>query len=157
MKRIIVFISVMLLYMQLHAQKNINLIISIDREIAVGSITGSKLVAIKEDGSKTVIAADYYPGNLSISEDDYKLVMDPGIKTVYLSFNYTEHKKSGAVVYNYELDLKKGWLTHYFYLLYIYNTSKKEFRKLYNPPPGKDYVFEFDSPGGSTRLIRHRK
>lgn len=147
----------MLCCMQLYARKNINLIISIDRAIPVGSITGPRLIVIKEDGSKTLIEADYYPGNLSISEDEYKLVMDSSIKTVYLAFNYTEYKKSGTVVYNYELDLKKGWLTHYFYILYIYNTSKREFRKLFNPPPGKDYVFEFDSPGGSTRLIRNRK
>lgn len=143
--------------MRLNAQTNINLIITIDNEVVIGSISGMKLMAIEEDGRKEVMKADYYPGNLSISEEDYQRLNNPHIKTVYLVFNYTESQAGNVKIYSYDIDMKKAWLKNYFHIVHIYNTSKKRFKRLFNPPPGKDYVYEFDYPGGSTRLVRKQK
>lgn len=125
---------------QLNAQKNINLIISIDDNIPTGSLSGLKLVAVNENGSKETISADYYPGNLSLSEFDYKNLLDTSIRTVYLIFNYTEYQNQKQYSYNYDIDLKKGWLQHYYYVLNIYNTTKKKYKNLFSVPVGKEYV-----------------
>jgi hypothetical protein len=154
MKRVIYFLSLLFCCIQLNAQKNINLIISIDDDIAVGSLSGLKLVAITTNGGKEVINADYYPGNLALSDNDYKKLLDTGIKTVHLVFNYTEQQNQKQQSYSYEIDLNKGWLQHYYYILRIYNTTKKKYRKMFIVPKGKGYVYEFDYPGGSTKLIR---
>lgn len=156
MRRVIYLIVLLFCCTQLNAQKNINLIISIDDGIAVGSLSGLKLVAITTNGSKETINADYYPGNLALSDNDYKKLLDTGIKTVYLVFNYTEHQNQRQQSYNYEIDLNKGWLQHYYYILRIYNTTKKKYRKMFTVPEGKEYVYECDYPGGSTKLIRKR-
>lgn len=142
---------------RLDAQKNINLIISVDDRIVVGSLSGLRLVAISTTGNKETINADYYPGNLSLSENDYKRITDTGIKTVHLVFNFVEYQSLKQQSYKYEIDLNKGWLQHYYYILRIYNTTKRKYRKLFNVPKGQKFVYEFDYPGGSTKLIRKRK
>lgn len=154
MKRIVYLLSLLTCCMQLSAQKNVNLIVLIDENIVVGSLSGLKLVAVAANGNKETINADYYPGNLSLSEDDYKKLLDTTIKTVYLVFNYTEYQNKKQQTYNYEIDLNKGWLQHYYYILHIYNTTKKKYTKMFTVPEGKEYVYEFDYPGGSTKLIR---
>lgn len=157
MRRVIYLIALLFCYAKINAQqKNIDLIISIDDGIAVGSLSGLKLVAISTNGNKETINADYYPGNLTLSDNDYKKLLDTGIKTVHLVFNYAEHQNPRQPSYNYEIDLNKGWLQHYYYILRIYNTTKKKYRKMFTVPEGKTYVYEFDYPGGSTKLIRKR-
>lgn len=141
---------------QLRAQKNLDLIISIDENIVAGSLSGLKLIAVSDNGNKEIINANYYPGNLSLSESDYRKLLDTSIKTVYLVFSYTEYQNQKQHSYHYEIDLKKGWLNHYYYVLHIYNTTKKKYKELFSVPVGKEYVYEFDYPGGSTKLIRRR-
>ena len=156
MKKVIYFLSLLFCCIQLNAQKDINMIISIDDDIVVGSLSGLKLVATTTNGSKETISADYYPGNLALSEKGYKMLLDTGIKAIYLVFNYTELQPQMQRSYSYEIDLNKGWLQHYYYILRIYNTTKKKYRKMFTVPEGKEYVYEFDYPGGSTKLIRKR-
>jgi hypothetical protein len=52
------------------------------------------------------------------------------------------------------IDLNKGWLNHYYYILRIYNTTKRKYRKMFDVPRAKKFVYEFDYPGGATNLIR---
>lgn len=137
------------------AQKRFDMIISIDESINL-PLSGIKMVAVTTTGKKDTINVDYYPGNLSMPEEDYRKLMDTSVKTVYLVFNYEEHQVHNDKYFHYDIDLKKGWLTHYYYILYIYNTSKPKYRNTFNAPKGKTYVYEFDYPGGSTKLIRNR-
>jgi hypothetical protein len=154
MIRGIYLIILFFLCVQSNAQKNIDLIISIDDNIAVGSISDLKLVAVSTNGSEKIINADYYPGNLTLSNSDYKNLLDTGIKTVHIVFNYIEYQDGKQQFYSYDIDLNKGWLQHYYYILHIYNTTKKKYSKMFIVPKGEKYVYEFDYPGGSTKLIR---
>lgn len=139
------------------AQKNINLIITID-EAVVSSVTDIKLMAISQNGTKRKVGVvDYYPGNLSVSEPDYVSLMDTAVATVFLIFDYAEFERNGeAHRYHYNIDVRKGWLTQYFYILNIYNTTKKKYRKLFFDEHKTGYVHEFIYPGGSTLQVRKR-
>lgn len=141
----------------INAQKNINLIIAVDENIAIGQISGIKLVGVFNEGGIVKFKADYYPGNLSVSNEDYKRLVDTSIKTVHLLFDYTESYNGATQTYTYDIDLKKGWLTHYYYIVYVYNTFKRKYKKLFVNASKEKYVYEFDYPGGSTKLIRKRE
>lgn len=143
--------------LRMQAQKNINLIVTIDNQIVIGSMSGVKLLAVDTIGRKDSISADYYPGNLSIGESAYQKLNSAEIQTIYLLFDYIELKGDRMKNYSYQIDLKKGWLKNYFHIVHIYNLSKKEFRQLFSAYSGKSYIYEFDYPGGSTKLIRSRK
>lgn len=142
---------------KLQAQKNINIIISIDDRVVAGSLSGIQLIAFLGSDSLRTVTANYYPGNLSLSETDYNHLLDTSVKSVFLAFNYIEHCKNNQKTYHYEIDLQKGWLTHYYYVLRIYNTDKSKYKKLFTPLEGKSYTYEYDYPGGSIKRIMKKK
>ena len=134
--------------------KNINFIISIDKEIVAGSIYDFKIIATLKNSKEKAVKANYYPGNISMSDADYKLLVSEDIKDVFLSFQHTEWLSNGnRKDYNYKIDIKKGWLTHYYYILYIYNTDKAKYKRMYEPIKGETFTYEFDSPNGSMRRV----
>ena len=137
--------------------KNFNFSIVIDEQVNYGIISGLNLSLSMNNGGMETIAATYYPGNLSLNFLDYKKILDGDVKTVQISFNYTEYCNDKEFANSYNIDIKKAWLTHDFYILYIYNTNKKKYRKFLEPLDGKNYTFEFDYPGGSTRRVRLKR
>lgn len=96
------------------SQKNFNLVIVVDEIVVVGGISGLKLAGIDQNGKKHLFVSDYFPGNLSVSEADFTKLLDTSIRTVHLIFNYEETQGKTQRNYTYKIDLKKGWLTHYF-------------------------------------------
>ncbi len=136
-------------------RRNVNFVISIDGQIVVGSMIGFKIIALSENDTREIIEADYAPGNLSLEQSDYDKLLNENIKTILLAFEYTENCKNQKQTYSYEIDIRKGWLKHYYYVLHIYNTDKKRYKNVYDPLEGKTYTFEFDYPGGS--MIRVKK
>lgn len=140
----------------MQAQKNINLIVSIDDNIVVGSLSRLRLITSSENGIEQTVEADYSPGNLSLKQSDYEKLLDTSIKTVFLAFDYNEHCKNKQRIYNYKIDLKKGWLQHYYYILHIYNTDKRKYKKIYTPLEGQTYTYESDYPGGSVKRVMKR-
>lgn len=143
---------------RLNAQKkDINFIISIDGDIVTSNLSGFKLVAVLRDGVEQTVKSDYYPGNLSVSEVDYNMLLDTNTRTVFIVFDYVERCRNFDKTYNYKIDLKKGWLTNYYYILRIYNTSKRQYRKVYSPLEGQTYTYEYDYPGGSVNRITKRR
>jgi hypothetical protein len=128
-------------------------IICIDGRIASGAISRFKLIDSLDDGVKKSINVNYSPGSFDVSESDYSILKSKKTKSIILSFNYTEYC-NGQSDYHYDIDFKIGWLDDYFFVLYIYNTDKNRFRKIYSPIKGKHYTYEFDYPGGSMRRAK---
>ncbi|ANH81954.1 hypothetical protein A8C56_14135 [Niabella ginsenosidivorans] len=153
MKKIIAYsLALLLSCIRLNAQKNIDLIISIDEKI-VSSISGLNFIAVTLNGEER-IQADYYPGHLSLSDSDYNKLLDTVTRTVYISFDYTEQQNTKQHLYHYQIDLKKGWLKHYYYILSIYNMTKRKYRDMFST--AMPYVYEFEYPGGATKLVRKK-
>ncbi|WP_133176989.1 hypothetical protein [Terrimonas sp.] len=126
---------------------------SIDNQIAVGSLSNIEITLINHDDIKESIEVSYYPGNLSISDSGYKKLLSADIKYMLLTFNYFENCKSGQKKYNYEIEVKKSWLENHFTVLNIYNTNKRQYKNVYMPLPSKNYTYEVIYPGGSVRRV----
>lgn len=133
-------------------KKVFNFVILVNDRVLTNNYIKYKLIAQNEDNSKDTIYIDYTPGNLSMKVIDYEKLTDSKVKKIILQFEYTLNYNT----YNYNLDIKKGWLDNHFYILYIYNTDIGKFKNLINPLEGKNYNFEFEYPGGGTSLIRKR-
>ncbi|MFM7857317.1 MAG: hypothetical protein ACKO96_36705 [Flammeovirgaceae bacterium] len=161
MKTLIIFIAVLMagkIYVSAQEQKkDLNVVIVIDTKVITGAMANFRVIALLENGGKKVVEVEYSPGNLSLPKSEYEKMLNDEIKTTLLAFDYYEYCKKEQTVYNYEIDIKKGWLQHSYYVLYIYNTNKRQFKGVFDPLEGKNYTFEFDYPGGSTKRIRKRK
>lgn len=125
-------------------------IISIDEEIPTGSLSTFRIIAQTRNGYDT-LKVDYYPGSLNMDSIDYSRLLDSSAKSIYLAFSYVDREGK----YDYKIELKKRWLEQYFFILRIYNTTKKKYKKMFSQNDAtRLYVYEFDYPGGATRLIR---
>ena len=138
------------------AQKEINMILSVDEKIVFGEISQVKIIAKFENGREQKVSTNYFPGNLSISDSDYNLLLAEDVKFVFLAFSYRDCGKKN-IQHDYKIDIKKGWLKNYYYVLHIYNTNKEKYKKIFDPLPGKSYTYEIDYPGGAMKRIRKQK
>jgi hypothetical protein len=136
--------------------KNIDFIICIDEKIAVSSISRFRIIALSKDGSKQIIDADYYPGNLSIYEEDYDKLLEENIKSVFIAFDFWDFSEADQHIVNFEIEIKRGWMENNYCILYVYNTNKKKYRKMFCTEEGKNYALEIEYPGGSVKKIRKK-
>src|SRR5579872_6360961 len=120
-------------------RKELNIVIVIDAKVLTGAMSRFRVIGLLENGTKETMEADYAPGNLALKLLDYNRLLSSNFKTTYLAFDYTENCKDDQIIHNYEIDIKKGWLEHHYYVLYIYNTDKKQFKDVYDPLEGKNY------------------
>lgn len=139
------------------AKKGLDFIIVIDDNIAVGSIASLQIELVSEKGTE-VIAASYYPGNLSLTENDYNKLMSDSSKAVKLTFINYEYTGQNQATHNYDIELKREWLRDYFNILRIYDLDKNKYKRKYEPSgAGKNYAYEIQSPSHSYRLVEKRK
>jgi len=137
-------------------RKSFDFIIVIDDNIVVGSIASMQIELVSGRG-KEVIAASYYPGNLSFAEGDYGKLMSDSTRAINLKFTNYEYTGQNQITYNYDIELKKEWLRGYFNILRIYDLDKKKYKAKYNPSGiGKNYAYEIESPSHSFRLIERK-
>lgn len=148
-----------LVVVQVHGQdarKSLDFIIIVDENIAVGSIVSLKFEAVSAT-NKTIIAGSYYPGSLSLMENDFNRIMSDSIKTIRLKFTYYEYIGLNQITYNYDIELKKEWLNDYFNILRVYNLNKKKYKARYVPrEAGKNYVYEIQSPSHTFKLVERK-
>lgn len=160
MKLILFILTSIFLTIKVEAQdrkEKINLIISVDYKIVVGAVSNIKILSITETGDRKEISADYYPGCLSIPMEDYLFLTSDATDSVAVSLTYTEFCKGNRTDRTYEIDLRKGWLKGNFYILYIYNTDKKIYKKQFSPLKGKNYTYEIVYPGGGVSRVKKTK
>lgn len=141
---------------EIAAQKNINLIISVDESI-VQALPSFTLIIISRSGERQIVNANYSPGRLLLKESDYSKLLDSSVVTVDLSFIYNEYTAESIKPYTYSINLNKDWFKQDYFLLYVYNTNKKKYKGIYKPIKGKNYVYEYDYPGLGVRRIRQKK
>lgn len=133
---------------------NFDFIISIDGEV-IQTLTNPQIVIKKDKAILKTINISYHPGNLSINQEDINILPE-GENTIYLKFDYSEYstKKDEQEIHNYEIEMGKNWFDKSYIIIKIYNTYKKQNKKLL-PLDGKTYTFDLDYSGG--QMIRVRK
>jgi hypothetical protein len=143
-------------YEKMIRTESLYFIITVDEKIAVGSIVSLKFEAISAT-NKTLITGSYYPGSLSLTENDYSRIMSDSTKTIRLKFTYYEYVGKNQVAYSYDIELKKEWLNDFFNILHIYNLNKEKYKARYVPREvGKSYVYELQSPTHTFKLIERK-
>jgi hypothetical protein len=141
------------------AQENIksfDFIICIDGEIATTLFKPEIIVKQGENVLKK-IDINYHAGNLSLSYEDYNIILSEQVDTLFFQFNYYQYlPKWKQKNYNYEIEIGKNWFENSFVILKIYNLDKKKYRKKLEPlSKDKNYTFDLETSQG--QMIRIRK
>jgi len=158
MKKILLIIYLVQISMLSYSQKiNINFIISIDNNVNP-TISNLIIKAIKNNTDTIVFNLDYSPGNLIMKKKDYKELLNKETEIISFELTYSEICKDNIEFYNYKIEsFEKKWLKGYYFILYMYNTNKRKYKKIFNPIPTKEFTYEYDSPNGSLRRVTKRK
>lgn len=159
MKRVLFLLLLIFCFTYVYGQderKELDFIIMIDEDIAIGSISQLQIKIVSDD-KEDILEANYYPGNLSIKQPDYGRLLSAHTKAIFLKFAYSVHDDKNQEIYHYEIELRKPWLEDYFNVLRIYNLNKKKYGKLFaSVSKGRKYVYELDSPSHTFHLIRSK-
>lgn len=156
MKNIIYIFFILLFNTNFYSQEWIdyNVIISVN-EKTVPSSVGIKFMLTLNNGEKKIIEPHYLPGSLKIKNEDVKVLMNDSIKEIAIEVRYFE-LINDKVNYSFftinDLSFKKFQFSYF--ILYIYDTRLKKYKKYYNSINDKDFTYEYDSPNGSMRRAR---
>ncbi|WP_340049157.1 hypothetical protein [Sphingobacterium sp. MYb382] len=127
----------------------INAIICLDGEI-VKKIYSPKLEVLDKGDLKRDIGLGYFPGNISIDSNDYRLLKSKDSFSLIFSM-----QAIGGGVQNYEVEAGKDWLNLDYIIVNIYNTDNKKYKNKLYPLPGRKYTYELEYPGG--QMLRPRR
>ena len=134
--------------------KCINLVISIDDNVVVGSIYRLRIIESEMNDKKRIVYMGYVPGELSIKQADLREILSDKEKTIFLAFDYYEYIKEKQISHNYKIEIDKGWFQKAYIVLRIYNLDKERYQKIFEPLEGCNYTYELDFPSNSMSRIR---
>jgi len=159
MKRSIILFATMLFFQTLlfsnrENRKVINLIITVDNEII--RFATMRFVIVDTINSKNdTIRAFYFPGHLSIEENDFNRLVENDNVSFYIRVcdAWTERHGSPCRTYHINFYERRLFFTPYT-LLHIYTSNTKEFRRRFRDND-LDYTYEIFATGYA--LTRARK
>lgn len=154
MKKIILILASVFSHLLLNAQMNFNLILVVDQQIVVGSISDMRILLVKSNGDSESFPVDYYPGNLILDSSNYTKLSDTSIMSTYLEFRYKDYIGGEIFSNEYSIPFGKETLDYRYYVISIYNTCKKKYRKMFLAKSDKGYLYEILFPGNNATLIR---
>jgi hypothetical protein len=138
--------------MQGQSEIEINLIIVINDELAVNSLSNIQVLAKNFKGQ---LDADYVPGKLWIRssvEQELSSVND----SVFITFDNNIFCNHKHYLMNYKLPISMQWVDQDFVVLRVYDLARGKYKRVFKPLSAKmNYTFELDFPGGGTfRRVR---
>jgi len=126
---------------------NWNLIITVDEEIVVEGVSEIALNKKNISGKVDSMSASYIPGNLKIKTNLENISSQDSL---FLSFTYLGYdKKDRYFEYDYEIEIKKSWLSFSYLVIHIYNMDKKKYRDRYPSHKDKAFVYDLNTPNGA--------
>lgn len=138
------------------SNKNLDWVIVVNEKIDLFYTAPQFIVTFNNDSS-TRYKSSYHPGNLTIGQKEYDMLISDSTKSIRLEIVYYSHDKNQSV-YTYKLDFKKGFLKETYLVLKIYNMDRKKYRKKFDPiDKESDFTFEIDSPSQSLRRAKSLK
>lgn len=138
--------------------KDFNFILVIDDTVWI-TYTNLKIeIRDNTDALKHTISALYYPGNLSLEEEDYEKILEAKGDSMALIIDYDEQGKKTVKNSVFELPFTASWLNNYFMVMKIYNLDNKQYKGVFEPlSKEKNYTYELNYPGGQMLRIRNKK
>lgn len=137
-------------------KKEFNVIISVDNNLS--NVYAKKFVLVYENDSIQTLKINFKQGRLMIDDKDYEKLLSENLRRIDLYLSYIEVCGDNIETYKYEIvDFKLPWLLKgAYFILYIYNTNKKEYKNIYSPLPGKEFTFEYDWEGIWMRRVQKK-
>src|SRR5699024_9821958 len=112
----------------------------------------------KKNNEKEVINLNYVPGKISININDYQKLLSNNISNINLVVSYIKLCGDKTKSFKYEIDnFRLPWLNcGSYFVLYIYNKDSEIYHKIYEPLPGKNFIYEYDWSEGSMHRVRKK-
>ncbi|MDR2204865.1 MAG: hypothetical protein LBE36_01720 [Flavobacteriaceae bacterium] len=147
-----IFVIVLFLPIMMFSQdKKLNWTILIDNKIE--TLSNTYLMVEYGDMKRDTISISVIPGEIVIYSKDYNSITEYDIKELILKFEYAEVCKD-ITYHSYEIPINKAWINKPYFVLYIYNTDKKENKNIYIPLPNKTYNYDYRFPNSGSRIIQ---
>lgn len=146
-------------YDRIHAQDSTNyqsnLIITINKNVIIGNLTYIRFNVIYKNGREEDIPLAYYPGCLSIGDEEYKKLIMDSIANIKLCFIHSKFIKEDQVSKEYEINYRLDYLKYRFFIVEIYDLDIKEYGYRYekNKKRGEKYVYEMQTSNFQNRVI----
>lgn len=155
-KKVLIFFCTLNAFIGYSQQKDFNFVISIDNDLR--NVYADKFIVTDKNGKSETVRINYVQGNLSVEENDYKKLASENVTNIDLIVRYVKQCGNDTETLNYDIEgFKLPWLnkgSHF--VLYIYNTTNKKYRKIYDPLPEKKFTFEYDWSEGSMRRVQKK-
>lgn len=156
MKYISLFIFLLFVNLCCAQKKDFNFVILVDGDVV--KYTYGKIVVENINNTKDIIKCNIIAGELNIDESDSEKLFSKSNNKVTFEFGYSKRCGEDIKYHNYAIeDFNVNWLNDGFFILYVYNTDNKKYKKIYNSLVGKNYTYEYDSSIGSMRRVQKRK
>ncbi len=155
-KKIILFSFILNVLVGYSQQKEFNFIVSVDNSLR--NVYADKFIIKDKDDKSEIIRVNYVQGKISINEEDYEKLASENVARIDLTVRHVEQCGEKTETLNYEIeDFKLPWLNKgSYFVLYIYNTKKNKYKKIYDSLPAKEFTFEYDWSEGSMRRAQKK-
>jgi hypothetical protein len=130
----------------------INLVILRNEKLAIDQISAFEFTVTKGE-SVHRIDADYIPGELSLSKENFDRLVSDSTAGVRLLFNLNTFDKQKHYVLNVKNDFPLGLLSREYLVLNVFDFRDKKYRQRYGYLTKDNFISEFSFPGSGTRLI----
>lgn len=121
--------------------QNINLILQVNGKILTGEISNLHINLGTEE-SPDVYPANYYPGDLIISQEVLDKIDEIPSGKFILHFDYNTYEKDKHQIANFDVTLHKKQLGFPYLIINVYDFRDKKYRKWYSYLTDKDYLPE---------------
>ena len=157
MKRIVLFLCILSASTAYSQNRDFNFILSVDNDLR--NVYVDEFEVTDMEGNRQSIRVNYTPGNLSMNEGDFQKLASENIVNMALKASYIKQCGDDTETFDYDIgDFKLAWLTKgNHFILYIYNMSTKNYRRIYHPLPNKNFTFEYDWSEGSMRRVQKKQ
>ena len=130
-----------------------NLILVINDELAIGSISNVKL--INEKGHQ--LETSYCPGTLTFENKGFE-ELEVNNDSLMLVFDYYENTQKQQMLHNYRLPISNYLLKQPYLIMKVFDLERKEYKKSFGPIDSKrNYSVEVIYSGGQIIIPKKSK
>lgn len=109
------------------------------------------------DGKRERISSSYWPGNISITEQEFSRLIDSNTDSIVLRITDDRYVNGQRRDGNYEIPFSKLWLGDLYNIVRIYDLTKARYKGVFTPlSKSKKYTYEHESPTYTFLQIRKK-
>ncbi|GEQ86127.1 hypothetical protein ULMS_16350 [Patiriisocius marinistellae] len=126
--------------------QNLNMVIQVNDQLVLNG--AFNLHFEYKSGIKERIQIGYEPGELKLTESDWKKISSDSTKNIILTFNYDDFLKVKKQDSYYEIEMEKYHFDNRYLILRVYDFCERKYRRKYSCLTDEDYIYDFNYPQG---------